>query len=110
RLAEEPSWEAVLAAEPGARRYLADTEMDAAAQAIADFTDLKSPYLAGHSRGVAALAAEAARRCRLPEADAVLVWRAGLLHDLGRVGISAGLWGKPGPLTAGEWERVRLHA
>ena len=109
RLEEGPSWEAVLGAEPGARRYLSDTELDDAARAIADFTDLKSPYLAGHSRGVAALASEAARRCRLPEADAGAVWHAGLLHDLGRVGISAGLWGKPGPLTESEWERVRLH-
>jgi HD-GYP domain-containing protein (c-di-GMP phosphodiesterase class II) len=32
-----------------------------------------------------------------------------LLHDLGRVGISARIWTKPGPLTAREWEQVRLH-
>jgi hypothetical protein len=46
----------------------------------------------------------------LPEADIRAVWRAGLVHDLGRVGVSAGLWGKTGPLTGSEWERVRLHA
>jgi HD-GYP domain-containing protein (c-di-GMP phosphodiesterase class II) len=34
---------------------------------------------------------------------------AGLLHDLGRVGIPNGIWEKPRPLTASEWERVRLH-
>jgi DNA-binding CsgD family transcriptional regulator len=32
-----------------------------------------------------------------------------LLHDLGRVGISAGVWTKAGPLTEREWEQVRLH-
>jgi HD-GYP domain-containing protein (c-di-GMP phosphodiesterase class II) len=32
-----------------------------------------------------------------------------LVHDIGRVGISAGVWVKPGPLTAREWEQVRLH-
>jgi HD-GYP domain-containing protein (c-di-GMP phosphodiesterase class II) len=32
-----------------------------------------------------------------------------LLHDIGRVGISAAIWGKPGPLTEQEWERVRMH-
>ena len=37
------------------------------------------------------------------------VRRAGLLHDLGRLGVSNEIWDKPRPLTSGEWERVRLH-
>jgi HD-GYP domain-containing protein (c-di-GMP phosphodiesterase class II) len=35
--------------------------------------------------------------------------RAGLIHDLGRLGVSNGVWDKPGPLTGAESERVRLH-
>jgi HD-GYP domain-containing protein (c-di-GMP phosphodiesterase class II) len=35
--------------------------------------------------------------------------RAGLLHDLGRVAVHPRIWQKPGPLTADEWEQVRLH-
>ena len=35
--------------------------------------------------------------------------RAGLVHDLGRLGVSNAIWDKPGPLTALERERVRLH-
>ena len=35
--------------------------------------------------------------------------RAGLVHGLGRLGISNSIWDKPGPLGPGEWERVRLH-
>ena len=31
------------------------------------------------------------------------------MHDLGRLGVSNSIWDKPGPLGAGEWERVRLH-
>jgi HD-GYP domain-containing protein (c-di-GMP phosphodiesterase class II) len=108
-LDDEPSWDAVLALEPGPRPVLGDAQFDAACEAMADFADLKSPYLLGHSSGVAALAAAAARRCGLPDADVVAVRRAGWLHDLGRVGVSAGIWGKPGPLTEREWERVRLH-
>lgn len=108
-LDEEPSWETVLALEPGPRIYLSDERFDTACQAMADFADIKSPYTLGHSSGVASLAAEAARRCGLPDADALTLMRAGLLHDIGRVSVSAGIWGKSGPLTEREWERVRLH-
>jgi HD-GYP domain-containing protein (c-di-GMP phosphodiesterase class II) len=104
------SWEAVLALEPGEQTVLSEEQLDNACRAIADFTDLKSPYLLGHSRGVAELAAEAARRCGLPEDDIIAVWRAGMLHDVGRTGVSSSIWGKPGPLSDSEWERVRLHS
>jgi HD-GYP domain-containing protein (c-di-GMP phosphodiesterase class II) len=106
---EEPTWEVVLALEPGAHPSLSETQFEAACEAIADFADMKSPYTLGHSRGVAELAAGAARRCGLPEADVVAIRRAGLLHDIGRVGVSTGIWGKPGPLSEREWERVRMH-
>ena len=43
------------------------------------------------------------------EADVTALRRAGLLHDIGRVGVSAGIWGKPGALSEREWEQVRLH-
>jgi HD-GYP domain-containing protein (c-di-GMP phosphodiesterase class II) len=108
-LDDEPSWELVLECEPGEHLALTEAQFDAACQALADFADIKSPYTLGHSPGVAALAAAAARIGGLGEADALALWRAGLLHDLGRVGISAGIWTKPGPLTEREWEQVRLH-
>ncbi|HLJ32457.1 MAG TPA: HD domain-containing phosphohydrolase [Ktedonobacteraceae bacterium] len=108
-LEDEPPWEGVLALEPGVRSRLSVEQFDAACRAIADFADVKSPYTLGHSVGVAELAARAARRCGLPDADAVTIKQAGLLHDIGRVGVSAGIWGKPGPLSEREWERVRMH-
>lgn len=52
----------------------------------------------------------AARRCGYPEAEALALRRASLVHDIGRVAISAGIWGKRAPLSAGDWEQVRLHA
>ena len=76
---------------------------------MADLVDLKSPYLAGHSRGVANLAGEAARVSGLSGDEVVTVRRAGLLHDLGRLGVSNTIWDRPGPLTAAAFERVRLH-
>ncbi len=112
-LLEKPSpsslWEAVLAAEPSPHPNLAEAHLDRALRAVADFVDLKSPYTVSHSSGVAELAAEAAQRCGLPEADVQTLRRAGWLHDLGRIGISNTIWDKPGPLSEAEWERVRLH-
>jgi HD-GYP domain-containing protein (c-di-GMP phosphodiesterase class II) len=35
---------------------------------------------------------------------------AGHLHDLGRVGVAAGIWAKPSALSSGERERLQLHA
>ena len=108
-LEQEPSWEMALSLEPGTQAHLSGEQFDTACRAIADFADAKSPYTLGHSVGVAELAARAARQCGLPEADTAMIRRAGLLHDVGRVGVSAGIWGKPGPLSEREWERVRLH-
>jgi HD-GYP domain-containing protein (c-di-GMP phosphodiesterase class II) len=108
-LEDEPTWETALALEPGPRLRLSDDQFDTACQAIADFADIKSPYTLGHSTGVAALAASAARACGLPDGDVEAIQRAGWLHDVGRVGVPAAIWEKPGPLAASEWERVRLH-
>ena len=108
-LGREPAREAVLAAEPGLRPGLSEEAFDGAARAMADFADLKSPYLAGHSSGVAMLAADAAGRYGLAKSEVTAVRRAGLLHDLGRVGVPTSIWDKPGPLTEAERERVRLH-
>ena len=101
----ELDWAALIEAEPGLRGLL-----DSALEAVADFTDLRSPFLAGHSRGVAALAESAARQCAVPENDVVALRRAALLHDLGRHAVPGTIWDKAGPLTASEFERVRLHS
>ncbi|HEY1515316.1 MAG TPA: HD domain-containing phosphohydrolase, partial [Solirubrobacteraceae bacterium] len=77
--------------------------------AIANFVDLKSPYSLGHSQAVADLAAAAGAQLGLSEAQVRTLRRAGLVHDLGRLGVSNAIWDKRGPLGAGEWERVRLH-
>ena len=105
----EPAWDAVLAMEPGPPRTLNEAEFDLACEAIADFTDIKSPFLLGHSRNVAALAFEAAQQLGLPIANSQSLRRAALLHDIGRVGVSAAIWGKAAPLNEREWEKVRLH-
>jgi HD-GYP domain-containing protein (c-di-GMP phosphodiesterase class II) len=111
-LDEASSWDAVIGAEPvpgapGVR--LAGPEFDAALEAVADFTDVKSPFTIGHSRAVADLAAQAARLAGLSDQAATLIRRAGLVHDLGRLGVPNTIWDKRGPLSHAEAERVRLH-
>ncbi|MBJ8346256.1 HD domain-containing protein [Antrihabitans sp. YC2-6] len=101
-------WDAVVAAAPEVAPMAPD-EVDDALRAIADFTDLKSPYLIGHSSGVAELAAHAAVVAGLEPEYMCLLRRAGYVHDIGRIGISASIWGRPGPLRPDEWELVRLH-
>jgi len=107
---DDPAWDQVIDAEPGPRLTLDEPATDRALAAIADFADLISPYLVGHSSGVAELAVSAGRLCGYPEAELAALRRAALVHDVGRVAVPAGIWQKPGPLTQHEWERVRLHA
>jgi HD-GYP domain-containing protein (c-di-GMP phosphodiesterase class II) len=100
----------VLAAEPRPVREIAAAELVEAASAVGDVADLKSTYTLGHAGGVAALATAAAARAGLDADGTERLHVAALLHDVGRVGVSTSIWERPGALTAGEWEQVRLHA
>jgi HD-GYP domain-containing protein (c-di-GMP phosphodiesterase class II)/DNA-binding CsgD family transcriptional regulator len=101
-------WAAVVDAEPGVRRTFRDeAALDEALAGFGDAADLKSPWFHGHSGGVARLARAAAER--IAPAEAKVVYRAGLLHDLGRVAVPTGIWERAGPLRPEEWELVRLH-
>ena len=107
-LDQASDWDAILDTEPPLSRRVAGADLDGVLEAMADLVDLKSPYLAGHSRGVANLGGEAARVSGQP-ADAVsTLRRAGLIHDLGRLGLQRDL-GQARTLTHAESERVRLH-
>ena len=103
------TWDEVIRAEPQLEVVLSDEELDNSLRAIANFTDLKSPFTLGHSCAVAELAESAARVGGFSEADVTLLRRAALVHDLGRLGVSNAVWDKPGDLTPAELERVRLH-
>jgi HD-GYP domain-containing protein (c-di-GMP phosphodiesterase class II) len=103
-----PTWQAVIAAEPALAVELSPVELDGALTAIANFVDLKSPFMLGHSVAVAELAHDAGRRLGLPAEKTDLLRRAGLVHGYGRLGVSNSIWDRPGPLRAGEWERVRM--
>jgi len=103
------TWEAVIAAEPALGVVVSGEQFDAALRAVANFVDLKSPYTLGHAQAVSELTAAAAEQLGAAPAEQLTLRRAGLVHDLGRLGVSNAIWDKPGPLGAGEWERVRIH-
>ena len=108
-LDETRMWQHALDSEPFPQLYLSEDGIDAGFGAVAALTNLKSPWLREHSTNVADIAEAAAWRLQLPAEAVAHLRRAALAHDLGRVGVSNGIWEKPGPLGFGEWERVRLH-
>ena len=103
------TWDAVIAAEPALAVVLDDEQLDSALLALANFVDLKSPYTLGHAHAVADLATRAAATLQLQAGEARQVRHAALVQGFGRLGVSNAIWDKPGPLGAGEWERVRMH-
>ena len=102
-------WDTLIGGHDTLERELTDPELDEVLEAFADYADVKSPYTLGHSRGVAQLAAVAAGTVGVPSEDVVLVRRAGLVHDVGTIGVAAGILDKTGRLTGTERERIRTH-
>jgi HD-GYP domain-containing protein (c-di-GMP phosphodiesterase class II) len=108
-LADPSPWNVAMTAEPAPHRIVDGDAIDEGLRAIAHFTDLKCRFTRGHSTGVATLAGAAARKLGLGDETAQAVMRAGLVHDVGRVAITAAIWDKAEPLTDTERERIRSH-
>ena len=101
---------AVVAAEPGDRVMRVDDEgLDAVCRAFADIIDAKSPFTYRHSTRVADAARAVAAALELDAREQQRIYRAGLLHDIGKLGVSNTILDKNGPLTADERERMELH-
>lgn len=109
RLAKLDPWDAVLELEPEPHRTLAGAELDDALVVAADFIDLKSPYMGGHSRRCAQLAGDAAVLLGCTPDEITALRRAALLHEFGTTAVPNSIWDKPGPLTRSEFDRVELH-
>jgi HD-GYP domain-containing protein (c-di-GMP phosphodiesterase class II) len=103
------AWEEVIALDPQLGVVLSDDQLDRALAAFADFADLKSPLRLGHSRGVAALAAQAGAALGLPARDVVMLRRAALVHDIGMIGVPSSVWEDPGEWGVSQRERARTH-
>jgi HD-GYP domain-containing protein (c-di-GMP phosphodiesterase class II) len=108
-LDDKPTWQVVIDEQATLAIYLSATQFDEALHMIADLIDLKSPYTFGHSRAVARLAAAAGDLLGTDIDDVDQLYRAGLVHDLGRLGISNAIWHKRGILTTDERAEVRTY-
>jgi HD-GYP domain-containing protein (c-di-GMP phosphodiesterase class II) len=106
---EEDAWSRALALAPDHDALLDGEELDRTLEAMGDFADLKCPSTIGHSRAVAALAEAAGRHLGLPEDDVRRLRRAGLVHDLGRMGVPNTIWERATPLSESDRERIRLY-
>jgi HD-GYP domain-containing protein (c-di-GMP phosphodiesterase class II) len=90
-------------------QYVDESHIDQIAQGFADVIDSKSPYTNGHSHRVADYALAIGREFGMNPGEARWLKRLGLLHDIGKLGVSNSILDKPGKLDDQEWARVRLH-
>ena len=78
-------------------------------RAFAVAVEVKDLYTHGHSEKVKEYAVKIARRLELPHHEIERVQYAGLLHDIGKIGISEAILNKPGKLTAQEFQEIKRH-
>ena len=76
---------------------------------LAVLIDAKDHYTKGHSTRVAKYAKALALKCGLTENEAEIIYFAGLIHDVGKIGISELIIRKPGPLTKEEYAIIKAH-
>jgi len=96
--------------EPADRVKIAtDARIDRVAEAFAQVIDAKSPYTATHSAGVAEIAVGIGKVQGLIPKEINDLNRAGLLHDIGKLGVPNTILDKPNKLTPAEWKVMREH-
>jgi len=78
-------------------------------RALANSIDAKDPYTRGHSDRVTELALEVGREMQLAERELRILRYGGILHDIGKIGISEQILGKQEELTEAEREVIRQH-
>jgi HD-GYP domain-containing protein (c-di-GMP phosphodiesterase class II) len=100
----------IAALEPEGLVQMADEgTLDRVAQTFAQVVDAKSPWTFRHSDGVARIAVGIAKVLGLPQETITRIFRAGLLHDIGKLGVSNLILDKPGKLTDEEFVELRRH-
>lgn len=78
-------------------------------RALTSAIDASDPYTRGHSERVTKYATALAREMRVSERRVQAIEYAGLLHDMGKIGLQHTILLKPGSLTDSEWEEMKRH-
>ncbi len=102
--------QAVQDREPQSENALIDSDVDSICQAFADVVDAKSPFTFSHSIGVTDAAVSIARALGLAPLRIQRIYRAALLHDLGKLSVPNTILDKPGRLTAEEFAIIQTHS
>lgn len=76
---------------------------------IANAVEAKDSYTQGHVDRVASLAVSIGKKLKLSQKDIEALWFAGILHDVGKIGIPDGILNKNGRLNDDEWKIMKLH-
>jgi HD-GYP domain-containing protein (c-di-GMP phosphodiesterase class II)/DNA-binding CsgD family transcriptional regulator len=108
-MTEDSAWDQAMEVEPPPIRLLPQSRLEEVTLAIADFTDIKSPFTLGHSRRVADLAATAGSAMGLNTRDVSVLRLGGHVHDLGGVSVPQRVWSKAGKLNRPELDAIQLH-
>lgn len=77
---------------------------------LSEIIDLRDPYVLGHSKQVSTYSTRIATLLKLSDRQIKLIRKAGLLHDIGKLGVSMEILTKPGKLTREEFENIKRHA
>ena len=102
--------ESILAVEPhGVALQITEEWLDRIAYAFAAVIDAKTPYTARHSTNVARYAVAIVRSLGGDADECRDALRAGLLHDIGKLGVSNRILDKPTKLTDAEFGEIRKH-
>ncbi|HVJ50647.1 HD-GYP domain-containing protein [Desulfitobacterium sp.] len=78
-------------------------------EALVQALEAKDSYTSGHSSRVAEFSVKLAEELKLSEERVEFIKYAGVLHDVGKIGVSETVLNKQGPLTESEWEMIRNH-
>ena len=95
---------------PGTASPATPETVDRISEAFALVVDAKSPFTAGHSTRVTQYASAVGTRLGLDQAARSDLRRSGLLHDIGKLGVSSAILDKPGALTPSERRAIEVHA
>ena len=79
------------------------------ALALANAIEARDQYTGDHSQRLASLAEKTGRRLGMTGQELEDLRWAGILHDVGKIGVPDAILRKPGPLDADEWKIMRLH-